>query len=94
MDNVFIARVWRSLKYEDIDLKGYADAREARVGIGDWIAFYNERRLHQALGDRAPMAVWRDGAPLGAYGHVDNADALTTRPHADQNQQQTDPLAA
>jgi len=48
MDNVFIERVWRSLKYEDIYLKGYADGREAKAGIGEYFAFYNERRLHQA----------------------------------------------
>jgi len=94
MDNVFIERVWRSLKYEDVYLKGYADGREAKAGIGEYFAFYNERRLHQALGYRAPLAVWRDGAPAGAYGHVDNARALTTCPQADQNQQQTKTLAA
>jgi putative transposase len=58
-DNVFIERLWRSLKYEDVHLKGYADGREAARGIAEWIAFYNERRPHQALADRAPMAVWR-----------------------------------
>ena len=57
MDNVFIERVWRSLKYEDVYLKGYADGREAKAGIGEYFVFYNERRLHQALGYRAPMAV-------------------------------------
>jgi hypothetical protein len=41
MDNVFIERVWRSLKYEDIYLKGYADGREAKPGIAQWLAFYN-----------------------------------------------------
>ena len=51
MDNVFIERVWRSLKYEDVYLKGYGDGREA-AGIGAYFAFYNERRLHQALGQR------------------------------------------
>ena len=61
MDNVFIERLWRSLKYEDIYLKGYADGREAKAGIANWIAFYNGRRPHQALGNRTPMAVWRDG---------------------------------
>jgi putative transposase len=94
MDNVFIERVWRSLKYEDVYLKGYADGREAKAGIGAYFAFYNERRLHQALGYRTPMAVWRDGAARGAYGHVDNASALTTCPQADQKKQQTKPLAA
>ena len=91
MDNVFIERLWRSLKYEDIYLKGYADGRQARAGIGDYFAFYNERRLHQALGYRAPMAVWRDGAGQHACGHVDNVNTLTTCP---QGQQQTQPLAA
>jgi putative transposase len=94
MDNVFIERVWRSLKHEDVYLKGYADGREAKAGIGEYFAFYNERRLHQAPGYRTPMAVWREGAAPGACGHVDNAHALTTCPQADQNQQQTEPLAA
>ena len=93
VDNVFIERVWRSLKYEDVYLKGYADGREAKTGISDWIAFYNERRLHQALGYRPPMAVWRDSATPKPYGHVDNANALTTCPQADQKQQHTDTLA-
>jgi putative transposase len=57
MDNVFIERLWRSLKHEDIYLKGYADGREAKAGIASWIAFYNDRRLRQALGYRTPMAV-------------------------------------
>lgn len=52
---------WRSLKYEDIYLKGYADGQEARAGISAWIAFYNGRRPHQALADRTPMAVSREG---------------------------------
>jgi putative transposase len=94
MDNVFIERLWRSLKYEDVYLKGYADGGEAKAGLGEWIAFYNERRLHQALAYRAPMAVWRDNAPPAACGHVDNAGALTTCPQADQKQKQTEPLAA
>jgi putative transposase len=60
MDNVFIERLWRSLKYEDVYLKGYADGREAARGIADWIAFYNEMRPHRALADRSP---WQSGAP-------------------------------
>ena len=52
MDNVFIERLWRSLKHEDIYLRGYADGREAKAGIANWFDFYNDRRLHQALGYR------------------------------------------
>ena len=46
IDNVFIERLWRSLKYQDIYLKGYADGREARAGIALWMAFYNSHRPH------------------------------------------------
>ena len=103
MDNVFIERLWRSLKYEDVYLKGYADGIEARAGIGAWLAFYNERRLHQALGYRAPMAIYREGAATGPCAHVDNAlpckpnpqpRALTTCPQEEQKQQQTGSLVA
>jgi putative transposase len=91
MDNVFIERLWRSLKHEDIYLKGYADGREAHAGIAAWFAFYNTRRPHQALGDRTPMAVWRDGTS-GALGEravdmMDNARALPTCPQPQQQQQ-------
>ena len=92
MDNVFIERLWRSLKYEDVYLKGYADGREAARGIAEWIAFYNDRRPHQALADRTPMAVWREAiAGAGPVDMMDNASALPTCP---QPQQQTQPLAA
>jgi putative transposase len=61
LDNIFIERLWRSLKHEDIYLKHYADGREARAGIASWIAFYNNRRPHQGLGYKTPMSVWRLG---------------------------------
>ena len=91
MDNVFIERLWRSLKYEDVYLKGYADGREARAGIASWIAFYNLQRPHQALANRTPMAVWRDGV-TGALDQtamdmtlrLDNAGALPTCPQPQQ----------
>jgi putative transposase len=94
MDNVFIERLWRSLKHEDVYLKAYGDGREARAGIGEWIAFYNGSRPHQALGNRTPMAVWRAGvaAQLGAEAvdmplRLGNADALPTYPQPPQHQQ-------
>ena len=94
MDNVFIERLWRSLKYEDIYLKGYADGREARAGIASWIGFYNGRRPHQALGNRTPMAVWK-AEKIGALGdravdmtlRLDNACALPTCPQPQQHQE-------
>jgi putative transposase len=92
MDNVFIERLWRSLKHEGIYLKGYADGREAKSGIANWMAFYNGRRLHQALGYRTPMAVWHERMQATkAVDMLDNADAWTTCP---QQEQQTASLAA
>jgi len=58
-DNVFIERVWRSLKYEDVYLHAYATLAEAHAGIGAWIRFYNVRRPHQSLNNRTPMEVYR-----------------------------------
>ena len=93
MDNVFIERLWRSLKYEDIYLKGYADGREAKAGIAQWIAFYNGLRPHQALEHRTPMAVWRegvtgciDGTAVDMMLRLDNAGALPTCPQPQQQQ--------
>jgi putative transposase len=91
MDNMFIERLWRSLKHEDIYLKGYADGREAHIGIASWFEFYNTTRPHQALGHRSPMTVWREGIlPNTAVDmtlHLDNAVALPTWPQPQQQQQ-------
>ena len=58
-DNIFIERVWRSLKYEDVYLHDYATLAEAHAGIGRWIRFYNVRRSHTSLENRTPMEVYR-----------------------------------
>ena len=50
MDNVFVERLWRSIKYEEVYLKAYQNGTEARKGIGAYLAFYNQERPHQALG--------------------------------------------
>jgi len=93
MDNVFIERLWRSLKYEDIYLKGYADGHEAKAGVAAWVAFYNGRRPHMALGHRTPMVVWRegttgciDGSAVDMTLRLDNAGALPTCPQPQQPQ--------
>ena len=62
MDNVFVERLWRSLKYEEVYLHAYDSPADARRGIGAWIEFYNSERPHQALGDRTPAAVFAAGA--------------------------------
>lgn len=59
LDNVFVERLWRSLKYEEVYLHAYDDALAARQGIGSYFDFYNERRPHQALGYQTPGAFYR-----------------------------------
>jgi putative transposase len=58
LDNVFVERLWRSVKYEDIYLKCYETVPELAQGLGRYFAFYNEERLHQALGYRTPAEVY------------------------------------
>ncbi len=60
MDNVFIERLWRSLKYEQVYLSEYATGSEARAGIGWWMDFYNECRPHSSLQDRTPEEAYID----------------------------------
>lgn len=59
LDNVFVERLWRSVKYEDIYLHGYAGAPELRTGLGRYFPFYNEERPHQSLEYRTPGEVYR-----------------------------------
>jgi putative transposase len=89
LDNIFIERLWRSLKYEDVYIKAYASVPEARRGIGGWLSFYNDERLHQALGYLTPREVFETSAP---YGYVDNASALTASPQAHHQQQERDSI--
>ncbi len=58
MDNIFIERLWRSLKYEEVYLHAYASVSEATAGIGNWFGFYNEERQHQSLGYRTPQQAY------------------------------------
>ena len=57
MDNIFVERLWRSLKYEEVYLKAYDTVKEAKAGIGLYLKFYNYKRLHQALGYRTAWEV-------------------------------------
>jgi putative transposase len=71
LDNIFIERLWRSLKYEEVFIRAYGSVAEARAGIGGWLSFYNDERPHQALGYRTPRAVFAGAA----CEHVDNPSA-------------------
>ena len=56
-DNIFVERLWRTVKYEEVYLKAYGNGIEARRGLQEYFRFYNDRRPHQALGYRTPAEV-------------------------------------
>ena len=68
MDNVFIERLWRSLKYECVYLSEFATGAQARTGIGWWMDFYDRRRPHSALNDRTPAEAYTDDGADGSRG--------------------------
>jgi len=68
MDNIFIERLWRSLKYEEIYLKAYDSVKDAKAGINEWMRFYNMNRRHQGIESRTPDSIYFGGLdmPLAA----------------------------
>jgi putative transposase len=62
LDNIFTERFWRTLRYENVYLRDYDSPRAARIGIADYIRFYNCERPHQALGYRRPVELYRSDA--------------------------------
>jgi putative transposase len=69
LDNILTERLWRSIKYEEVYLNDYANPREARRGLAEYLHFYDYHRLHQALRYQTPAAVY--------YGHTDHSAAST-----------------
>ncbi len=84
MDNIFIERLWRSLKYEAVYLHELTDGFAAQRVIGEWIDFYNTGRPHSALGGRTPAETYDAGRPVDM---MDKPDGLPTSPPAQQQQQ-------
>jgi putative transposase len=83
MDNIFIERLWRSLKYEAVYLHELIDGFKAERVIGEWIDFYNTERPHSAFAGRTPAEVYGTGRPVDM---MDKAHALPTSPQAQQQQ--------
>jgi len=77
-DNLFIERLWRTVKYEEVYLKAYQDGRDARVSLGEYFRFYNTDRPHQALGYRTPAEVFTSIPVEAAYGGI--VESLTLDP--------------
>ena len=59
LDNVFVERLWRTVKYEDIYIRGYETVAELLEELTRYFAFYNQERLHQTLGYETPAEVYR-----------------------------------
>ena len=62
-DNVFVERLWRSVKYEEVYLRAYDSVGEARASLGQYLNFYNRRRPHSSLGARTPDHAYFDHLP-------------------------------
>lgn len=66
LDNIFVERLWRSVKHEDVYLKGYATVPEVQLGLTEYFEFYNTERTHQALRYRTPDEIYRTASGGGA----------------------------
>ena len=84
MDNIFIERLWRSLKYEAVYLHELTDGFRAERVIAEWIDFYNAERPHSALAGRTPAETYEAGRPVDM---MDKPDGLPIFPPAQQKQQ-------
>jgi putative transposase len=65
LDNVFVERLWRSVKYEDVYLRGYETVPALHEGLGRYFPYYNEERFHQSLDYRMPAQVYWEGRKVG-----------------------------
>ena len=102
MDNIFVERLWRSLKYEEVYLNAYASVAEAKAGIGSWLDFYNEERQHQSLGYRTPRQVYeaecrwicgRSASPTGcAFAHIPTGSTSNDRIGVDEEEYRSDAM--
>ena len=99
MDNIFVERLWRSLKYEEVYLNAYASVAEAKAGIGAWLDFYNEERQHQSLRYRTPRQIYEEGpwicgrsaSPTGcAFAHIPTGTAANNSIDLDEGEDRSD----
>jgi len=77
-DNLFIERLWRTVKYEEVYLKAYQDGRDTRIGLGNYFRFYNTERPHQTHGYRTPAEVFSSTPVEATNGDV--VESLTPDP--------------
>jgi putative transposase len=84
MDNIFIERLWRSLKYEAVYLHELTDGFKAKRVIDEWLNFYNTDRPHSSFGGRTPAEAYSEGQPMDM---MDKPRGLPTSPQAPQQQE-------
>ena len=94
LDNIFVERLWRNVKYEDIYLKGYSNMAELTVGLSQYFAFYNSERPHQGLGNKKPDNVYatRKGGGASIPDYFSDArveSPVSLRSTGDSTQEQT-----
>ena len=94
LDNIFVERLWRNVKYEDIYLKGYSNMAELTVGLSQYFAFYNSERPHQGLGNKKPDNVYATrkggGASIADYFSDARVESpVSLRSTGDSTQEQT-----
>ncbi len=77
-DNLFIERLWRSVKYEEVYLKAYQNGREAKISLGNYFRFYNTERPHQTHDYRTPAKVY--DSILVEVRNGDMVESLTSDP--------------
>jgi len=99
LDNIFVERLWRNVKHEDVYLKGYANMGQLTVGLAQYFAFYNAERPHQSLGYATPDQVYRSGIGGGAlivdkYGRADDGPENECRTGQRRAAAQLDAIAA
>ena len=79
LDNIFVERLWRSVKYEDVYLRGYTTLSELQLGLTDYFVFYNTERLHQSLNYSTPDEIYRTASGGGASIVDQFSERKTTR---------------
>ena len=86
-DNIFVERLWRNVKHEDVYLNGYRTIAELTIGLTQYVSFYNTERPHQALSYKTPSVVYETGTGGGAiilnkYGSSDKDSGIPLTLHA------------
>jgi putative transposase len=85
LDNIFIERLWRSLKYEEVYIHAYALVLEARRGMGAWFAFYNTERKHETFGYKTPAEVYAASRALWICAQRKGVAHIPTGPTAEKD---------